>query len=128
MNGADVLLYVDDGTGPVLVASQTGLTIDESNEDIDLSNKDQREYVGDYGRWSATMTLDALYVATDAGYQMLRDAERNATFVTVVVSEEGVLVESAQAIVTSLGREAPDQAPVTISCELKLSGAWVSGT
>jgi hypothetical protein len=128
VNGTDFLVYVDDGTGPILVGSQRNATVDESNEEIDLSSKNQREAVVDSGRYSATLSLEALYVPTDAGYQALVDAIRNATPVTVVAEENGVYTESAQEIGPSLSREYPDQGEATISCELKISGAWMSGT
>jgi len=124
MNGTDILIWIDGDA----VGSQRDVTLDETTEEIDVSSKDQRE--GRYlpGRYGATMSLDALYVPTNAAYLALQAAMRNGTFVEVVVIEEGVVLESADAIVTSLGRTGPDQSEATVSCALRIDGAWVSGS
>jgi hypothetical protein len=124
MNGTDIVLWVDGNA----VGSQRDMSIDETTAEIDASSKDQRE--GRYlpGRYGSTMTLDALYVPSNAAYLALRDAMRNGTFVEVVVIEEGVVLESADAIVTALGRKAPDQDVAVINCGLRIDGAWVSGS
>ena len=80
------------------------------------------------GRYGATLSLDALYVPDDAAYISLQNAMRNGTFVEVVVIEEGVVQESADAIVTSLSRNGPDQGEATVSCSLRIDGEWVAGS
>ena len=185
MNGTDILIWVEGNA----VGSQRDVTIEETTEEIDVSSKDSRAKRVLAGRYSATLSLDALYVWTDDGYRALRDAMRdgnlilvareddgttietadalvtslsesfpdqgegtisisldalyvptgpaylalqaamrNGDFVEVVVIENGIVLESADAIVTSLSRNGPDQGEATCSCALRIDGAWVSGS
>jgi hypothetical protein len=128
MNGTDVLLLVNTGTPSVpvytAVGSQSNVTFDESNAEIDLSSKDSRAFSGDYGRYKATMTLDHLYVPDDAGYLALKAAARNGTKILVAKQVEEVTTETANAIVTSVSERDPDQAPSTISVSLTIDGEW----
>jgi TP901-1 family phage major tail protein len=124
LNGSDILIAIDGD----IVGSQRDVTFDETSEEIDVSSKDQREMRVLYGRYGSTLSLDSLYVPDDAAYLMLQSAIRNATFVEVVVVEEGVVTESADAIVTTLSRNAPDQGEATCSIGLRIDGAWVAGS
>ena len=125
MNGTDILIWVDGNA----VGSQRDVTIDENTAEIDVSNKnDGRAMRVLPGRYDSQLTLDALYVPDDAAYLDLQAAMRNGTFVEVVVVEEGVVIESANAIVTKLSRNGPDQAEATCSITLRIDGNWVSGS
>ena len=128
MNGSDILVLIDDGTGLQVVGSQRDVTFDETNAEIDVSSKDGRAKRVLYGRYSASVSLDALYVPTDEAYQMLKAAMRNATMVTVIREEEDVYLESAEAMVASLSEKGPDQAEATVSCSLTIDGEWIAGT
>ena len=124
MNGTDVLIWVDGNA----VGSQRDVTSNEETGEIDVSSKDQRE--GRYlpGRYGSTMDLEALYVPSDTAYGALRDAMRNGTFVEVVILDDGIALESADAIVTKLSRKAPDQDAATVSISLRIDGAWSAGS
>ncbi len=124
MNGTDVLLYVDG----VVVGSQRDVTFEESTEEIDVSSKDGRAKRVLAGRYSSTVSLEALYVPTDTAYMSLKDAMRNGDFVTIVRLEDSVALESAEAIVTSLSEAAPDQGEATVSVSLTIDGDWVTGS
>jgi len=124
MNGTDILLYVDG----VVVGSQRDVTFEESTEEIDVSSKDGRAKRVLAGRYSSTVSLEALYVPTDTAYQSLKDAMRNGDFVTIVRLEDSVALESAEAIVTSLSEAAPDQGEATVSVSLTIDGDWVTGS
>lgn len=122
MNGTDVLVYIEGA----LVGSQRGVTFKESNEEIDFSSKDSRAFEGAPGRYKATVSFDALYVPTDAAYQSLKDAMRDGTFVTLVRNESGADLEEAEAFVTSLSEEGPDQGEATVTCDMTITGEWVA--
>lgn len=81
MNGTDILLLVNTGTpgSPVyeVVGSQRDVTFEETTDEIDVSSKDGRAKRVLPGRYSASISLDALYVPTGAAYQALKDAMRN---------------------------------------------------
>jgi len=124
----DILLAIDDGSGLEIIGSQRGATFTENTEEIDVSSKDSRNKRVLSGRYSASVSGEALYVPDDAAYLMLQSAMRNGTTVIVIREEEDVYLESADAIITSLGTEAPDQDAVTVSFDLVLDGAWSSGT
>lgn len=128
MNGTDILILIDDGTGLEVVGSQRGASFSESTDEIDVSSKDSRAKRVLPGRYSAGVSGEALYVPSDTAYQMLKDAMRNGTTVIVTREEAGVYLESAEAIVTSLGEEGPDQGEATVSFELVIDGEWESGT
>jgi TP901-1 family phage major tail protein len=129
MNGTDILLLVNTGTPtvPVYVAvgSQRDATFGETTDAIDVSSKDQREKRVLPGRYTAEITMDALYVPSDAAYQALRDAMRNGTMIKIVRQESGVSLEEATAVVTDLSQAAPDQDGATVSVGLAIDGEWL---
>jgi len=124
MNGTDILIWINGN----MVGSQRDVTLDEATAEIDMSSKDERERRVIGGRYSANISLDALYVPSDTAYTALKAAMRNATLVEVVRVEEGAVLESANAVVTSLSEKGPDQDAATVSIGLAIDGAWVSGS
>jgi TP901-1 family phage major tail protein len=128
INGSDILLYVDDGSGPTLVGSQRDVTFDESNESVDFSSKDSRAKRVRPGRYASTISLDSLYVPTDAGYLALQSSLRNGTSIIVVNEEDGVYIESATGYVMALSRTGPDQGESTVSATIEIDGEWSAGT
>jgi len=124
MNGADILIWIDGN----MVGSQRDVTIDETTAEIDMSSKDARERRVIAGRYSANLSLDALYVPSDTAYIALKAAMRDGTLVEVVRIEEGSVLESANAVVTSLSEKGPDQDAATVSIGLAIDGAWVTGS
>lgn len=120
MNGADVLVLIE-GT---LVGSQRDVSFEETSESIDTSSKDSRARRVIPGRYSATMSLDALYVPDDTAYLALKAAMRDGTLVTVRRQEEGSALEEAEAVVTSLSEEGPDQDAATVSVSFDIDGEW----
>lgn len=129
MNGSDVLLLVNTGTPTVpvyeVVGSQRDVTFDEANAEIDVSSKDGRPKRVLAGRYSASLSLDALYVPTNADYLALRDALRNGELILVARQEEGVTIETADALIASMSQSFPDQGEATISIALTIDDAWV---
>ena len=129
MNGTDVLILVNTGTevSPVYTAvgSQRDASLDETNDEIDISSKDGR--AGRYlaGRYGATMSLEALYVPDSVGYLALKSAMRDGTLIKVRISEDAVETEEADAIVTGLSSGYPDQGEATVSIDLRIDGEWV---
>lgn len=127
-NGSDILLLVNTGTDVepayMAVGSQRNFSREEATEEIDVSSKDSRAKRVLGGRYSSSISLEGLYVPTDQGYLALRDAMRNGTLIKVRVQDEGTPVEEADALITSLSEEYPDQAEATISCELVIDGEW----
>lgn len=123
-NGTAVLVLIDGD----VIGSQRGVTFEENTAEIDVSSKDSRAMRVVGGRYSATVSLDALYVPDDNGYERLQAAMRNGSLVTVIREEEGAVLESAAALVTKLSEQAPDQDAATISATLRIDGEWVSGS
>jgi len=124
MNGADVLVLIEGN----LVGSPRDVTFDEANESIDMSSKNSRARRVEYGRYSSTVSLDALYVPTDAAYMALKTANRAGTKVEVVRQQEGMILENATAVITALSEAAPDQDAVTVSISFDIDGEWESGS
>lgn len=121
MNGTSILVYI----GANLVGSQRDVTFDEATEAIDASSKDSRNRRVLAGRYSSTVSLDALYVDDDTAYLALQTAMRNGTTVTLVRKEEGANIEQATAVVASLSTAGPDQDVATVSASFEIDGAWV---
>lgn len=128
LNGTDVLVLVNTGTEQspawTAVASQRDVTFDETNAVIDFSSKDQRARRVSPGRYSATVTLDALYVPDHASYAALSGASRDGTMVKLMRSEQGANVESVAAMVSNVSTSFPDQGEATISATFDIDGAW----
>lgn len=128
INGTDVLLLANTGTELVpayeAVGCQRDVTFEETNEEIDVSCKDQREKRVLAGRYSASISLDGVYVPTCDAYLALRAAMRNGDLILVARQEEGTTLETANALITSLSGSFPDQGEGTISVSLTIDGAW----
>ena len=128
MNGTDVLLLVNTGTTAVpvyeAVGSQRDVTFDEATEEIDVSSKDSRAKRVLPGRYSATLSLDALYVWTDDGYRALRDAMRDGELILVAREDDSTTIETANALITSLSESFPDQGEGAISISMTIDGFW----
>jgi len=128
MNGSDVLLLVNTGTALVpvyeAVGSQRDVTFDEATEEIDVSSKDSRAKRVLPGRYSSTLSLDALYVWTDDGYHALRDAMRDGELILVAREDDGTTIETADALITALSESFPDQGEGAISISMTIDGFW----
>jgi TP901-1 family phage major tail protein len=128
MNGTDILLLVNTGTPGVptyeVVGSQRDVTFEEADAGIDISSKDSRAARVLPGRYSATISLDALYVPTDAAYQSLKDALRAGDLIQVLRQENGVSLETATARIDSMSEAGPDQGEATVSIALTIDGEW----
>lgn len=120
-NGTDILVLIEGH----VVGSQRDASFDEKTESIDASSKLSRAKRVLPGRYSGTVSLEALYIPSDAAYQDLIAAMRNGTFVTVRRQEYGSAVEEAEAIVTGLKTGAPDQDVSIVSAELEIDDQWV---
>lgn len=127
-NGTDVLLLVNTGTPLVpvyeVVGSQRDVTFDEATEEIDVSSKDSRAKRVLPGRYSASISLDSLYVPTNDAYQALRSAMRDGELILVARQNDGVTEETADALVTTLSESFPDQGEATVSTSLTVDGEW----
>jgi len=129
MNGTDILLLANTGTSlsPVYtpIGSQRDATFGEKTDAIDVSSKDSRATRVLPGRYSAEISMEALYVPNDTAFQALKDAMRNGTMIKVVREEKGVALEWADAVVTDLSQAAPDQDGATVSVGLAIDDQWV---
>jgi predicted secreted protein len=128
MNGTDVLLLVNTGTPAVpvyeAVGEQRDVSFEESTEEINVSSKNSRAKRVLPGRYSGSISLDHLYVWTQTGYQELRDAMRDGELILVAKQEDGVTLETVDALVTSLSESFPDQGEGTVSISLTIDGFW----
>ena len=130
MNGSDILLLVNTGTEETpayeAVGSQRDSSFEEASEEIDMSSKDSRAKRVIAGRYSSSITLDALYVPNNDAYEALREANRNGELILVARQEEEVVIETARALITSISSNFPDQSEATISISLTIDGEWTA--
>ena len=128
MNGSDILLLVNTGSEAVpayeVVGSQRDVTFDETTEEIDYSSKDSRAKRVGPGRYGASISLDALYVPTNECFQALKAAKRNGEMILVARQEDGVTIETADAMIANMSQSFPDQGEATISISLTVDGFW----
>lgn len=128
LNGTDVLLLVNTGTDDTptytAVGSQRGVTFDQSTDEIDVSSKNSRAFRVIGGRTKYTLSLDALYVPNATCYQALRLASDNGDLIKVRREEDSVATYQAEALITSMSEEFPDQGASTIAIEMTIDNGW----
>lgn len=128
MNGTDVLLLVNTGTPTVpvyeVVGSQRDVTFEKTTEEIDVSSKDARTTRVLAGRDKQTLSLEALYVPDNDAYLALEAAREDGELILVAKQVEGVTIATAQALITSLSEQFPDQAEATVSIAMTIDGTW----
>lgn len=127
-NGTNFLLLANTGTPETptyeVVGCQRDGSIDENNAVIDVSCKDGRAQRVLPGRYSSTVSFDALYVPTDNAYLALRTALRDGELILIARQESGVVTETATANVDSLSQSFPDQSEATVAIGLTIDGEW----
>ena len=127
-SGTDVLLLANTGTPSVpayeVVGEQRDATFDEATAEIDVSSKESRAKRVLPGRYSANVSLDALYVPTDDAYLALQSAMRDGALILVAKQDDGVVTETCNALVTALSEKEPDQAEAVVSISLTVDGFW----
>jgi TP901-1 family phage major tail protein len=130
INGTNVLLLANTGTdsAPVYapVGSQRDATIDENTEAIDYSSKDARERRVGPGRYTSSISMDALYVPNNNAYTALKNAMRNGTLIKIAIEESEAVTETADAVISTMSSSYPDQGEATISISLDIDGAWLA--
>jgi predicted secreted protein len=128
VRGSDILVLVNTGTEllPVYeaVASQRGVTFDEATTSIDASSKASRFTRRLPGRYSGSLSLDALYIPSEDSYQALLAAMRSGEFVMLRKSVEGTEIEEARAVIASLSTSGPDNDVATFSADFDIDGEW----
>jgi len=127
VNGYDVLIQVQEPSGSgnfETVASQRGVTFNETTAAIDMASKQRREYVGTPGRYNATVSMNSLYIPSSSGYTKIRTAMRSGTLVRLQRRQLGATLEAADAIVTSLSEDFPDQEAAVVSADFQITGPW----
>lgn len=130
MNGSDVLLSVNTGTAELpeytVVGAQRDVSFEEEMETIDISTKDSRASKIMAGRYSASVSLEALYVPTNSDYTALKTAFRNGDLIKIQRTEAGTATEIADALITGMSFDFPDQGEATISIDLEINGEWAT--
>lgn len=126
MNGTDLLILVNIGTEQspqyMAVGCQRDATIEEASATIDVSCKDSRAQRVLAGRYTATISLDALYIPDDQAYQALKAANRGGDLILIAREEAGVVTETFPAKVDSLSEAFPDQGEATVAASFTIDG------
>lgn len=128
INGTATLLLINTGSpeSPAyeVVGYQRDATFEESTAAIDFSSKNSRARRVGAGRYQGSVSMEALYVSGDAGYQALKTAMRDGSSILVARQEDGVVLETVDAVVETLSQGMPDQAEATVSVTLAIDGFW----
>lgn len=125
-DGNSIILLVniaEKGEAPdyEAVGEQRGLSIDTTTGAIDASHKLSDHMKNLYGRAESTLTLDALFVPDDLGVKAIERAQFNKEPILVRRQQDGVAVEQAEGIITSVSYDWPDNDVSTISVEVALN-------
>ena len=127
-NGADILLFANTGTDAVpvwtVVGGQRDATLSENVEGIDASSKDSAAARTDAGRYSCTITCDALYVPGQAAQSKVRDNLRTRTKMKMRIQDAATDKMEGTVLITSREVTFPDQEESVVSLEFTLDGAW----
>lgn len=129
INGSTVLVIVEDPSTPgtfIPVAEQDKLSSETSRNLVKADSKDSDHTEWIYGKQDDTVSLDAAYIPSDAGYSAIKDAITNKTTITIRRSEGGTAVEEATAFVKSIKNDFPDDDKSTVSIDFQLSTAWTA--
>ena len=129
-NGADTLLLVNVGSESApdfeAVASQRDVNFNQSIGEIETSAKgdDQATYIA--GRYSAEISLSALWVpdASDEAQAKLRTASRERGIFKVRRQFLGEAIEEADAIITGMDEANPDNDVSTLDMTIRVASAW----
>lgn len=126
--GMSVLLMVNTGSEAtpsyVAVGEQKGMSLESSRNLIEVSSKNNDHATFVYGRKSDTISLEALYVPSDAGFAALQDAMEQKKTIMIRRSEDGVAIEEAEALVGTFSIEFPDEDAAVCSVELTLNESF----
>lgn len=127
-NGANLLILANTGTteSPVYTAvgSQRDASIDEASATIDYSSKESRNQRVGHGRYSGSVSLEALYVPDNTAYLALKNSLRNGTMILVAREEEDQVMETVLAKMDSLSETFPDQGEATVSMSMTIDDQW----
>jgi hypothetical protein len=125
MNGTDLLVLANIGTPEspsyMVVGCQRDATFEEASDTIDVSCKESRAQRVLPGRYSGTLSLDALYIPDDQAYLALRTANRAGELILIARQEFGVVTETFSAKVDSLSQAFPDQGEATVSASFTIN-------
>jgi len=131
LNGKDILVRVESSPGSgvfITIGSQRGVTFNEATAPIDISSKESRAAYSLPGRYSSTVTLEHLYIPSASGYNALKAAMRDGTYIELLRSEDHgsgqAEVERASAVCTGLNTSGPDNDAAVVSADFTINGEW----
>jgi hypothetical protein len=128
-NGTAGLLLLEDPGNPgtfLALEGQRDMNVDEAVGEIDTSSKDSPAMTVVGGRYDSSGSFEIIYRPSATAQTALKAAHRARNLVKMRVSEDGVEVEEADVLLTSLGREYPDQDTATSSVDFRVSGEWTA--
>ena len=126
-NGDGVLLKVDVSSTATIIGSQRDFNMEESNDVIDVSSKDDGRFAAFLtGRYNASISMDGIYVPGDSALAELRIKVRDGTEIIITRAEDTVEIEEASAIVERMSIDAADQEASIVSVDLRITGSWTS--
>jgi len=135
MNGSNILVLLDLGTAETpdyqIIGCQRDSTFEEASDSIDESCKASRSMRVDPGRFSASISLDYLFVRGRADQVALKNANRNGQKIILARSESGVITQRAIAKIDSISEVFTDQGESVVSLACTLDGfirdVWIIG-
>lgn len=125
MDGKQILVLAETGTGTYeAVAEQTGVSWESTRNLIEATSKDDGHTKWIYGKADDTLSLEAAYVPEDTAYQAIKTAMDAGETVVLRRSENGTDIEEAEALVSSISYDGPDNDKATCSISFQLNESW----
>lgn len=125
-NGTNITVLVSTDGGFAAIGSETNAVFSQTTEYIDVSTKDSRKRAGLPGKYSASVTVDNMYVEGSANVALLETASRNGTTIAIQRAVAGEGTEGATVIVTDFTETHAFEDASTISMTLEVTGAWAA--
>jgi predicted secreted protein len=127
--GNSVLLYIETSTGVYTkLGGQRDVNLGRSADALDASDKDDIHNHYEGGQRSSQVTLDRLFVKSDAAYAKLLDAWNNNIKVGVEERVDNVAVNRASAVLTDVSEANAFNGMTTCSVSFQIDGAWTPVT
>lgn len=126
--GSGVKLKVLITSTDTVIGSQTTFNSEERRNAIDYSSKDSlnRRVLG--GRYSGTVTLDAVYVPADTAQNQVRDDIRAGNLHKITIAEDGADDVDVQALPVSYSFQADDDDVAVLSISYEIDDQWAAAT
>jgi len=121
-----MLLLVKVGVAYVEAGSEVSSSESIKNDQIEAPAKSEVFVGSAYGHQRGTITLNGVYVPSDAGLSALENAALDQDEIILRESADGVEVREVTCKIESMDKNKDDNVAVTYTCALRMQGVWTT--